>query len=311
MRRLLRTTTAAFAFSAIAVAAHAASGSFPLMNLPEASATGQRAIDLLGDQFDAVANYYKRSPAELRDMLLRDPLLRIDKRGRLYFVDTLDRPLAPTTANATPEGTATPASLGDTFTLHSRKGAKRTIYLDFNGAVLEDTAWNEGGGQLTAKPFDLDGNADTHFTALELERIQFIWQRVAEDYAPFDIDVTTEEPKAGKLNRKDNADDVYGTTALITSTVDFYDCNCGGIAYVGVFDSIGDFYKPALVFYDKLGSGNEKYVTEAASHEVGHNLGLNHDGYSGGAYYPGHGEGVTGWAPIMGVVYYQNLVQWS
>jgi len=311
MRRLLRTTTASLALCAIAAAAHAASGSFPLMNLPEASATGQRAIDLLGSQLDAVAAHYQRSPAELRAMLLNDPLLRIDRHGRLYFVDTLDRQLPPTSDNVTPEETATPAPLGDTFRLHSRKGAKRTIYLDFNGAVLEDTAWNGGGGPLTAKPFDLDGNVDTNFTAQELERIQFIWLRVAEDFAPFDIDVTTEEPKGGKLTRKDANDDVYGTTALITSTEDFYDCNCGGVAYVGVFDAIGDFNKPALVFYNKLGAGNEKYVTEATSHEVGHNLGLNHDGYSGGSYYPGHGEGVTGWAPIMGVGYYQNLVQWS
>jgi hypothetical protein len=83
------------------------------------------------------------------------------------------------------------------------------------------------------------------------------------------------------------------------------------VAYVGVFDSIGNYYKPALVFWNMLGAGNEKYVAEAISHEVGHNLGLSHDGYSGGDYYPGHGDGETGWAPIMGVGYYKSLVQWS
>jgi PKD repeat protein len=36
-------------------------------------------------------------------------------------------------------------------------------------------------------------------------------------------------------------------------------------------------------------------------------VGLLHDGYSGGGYYGGAG----GWAPIMGVGYYQPLVQWS
>jgi PKD repeat protein len=40
-------------------------------------------------------------------------------------------------------------------------------------------------------------------------------------------------------------------------------------------------------------------------------MGLLHDGYSGGGYYSGHGSGATGWAPIMGVGYYQSLVQWS
>jgi PKD repeat protein len=83
------------------------------------------------------------------------------------------------------------------------------------------------------------------------------------------------------------------------------------VAYIGIFDDTSDYYKPALVFYNQLGSGNEKYVAEAISHEAGHNVGLQHDGYSGGSYYAGHGSGATGWAPIMGVGYYQPLVQWS
>ena len=44
------------------------------------------------------------------------------------------------------------------------------------------------------------------------------------------------------------------------------------------------------------------------SHEVGHTLGLSHDGVTGGPeYYEGH----NGWASIMGVGYYQELTQWS
>ena len=54
-------------------------------------------------------------------------------------------------------------------------------------------------------------------------------------------------------------------------------------------------------------TGNPKYVAEAASHEVGHNIGLSHDGTSSVGYYQGHGS----WAPIMGVGYYKSLVQWS
>jgi len=65
------------------------------------------------------------------------------------------------------------------------------------------------------------------------------------------------------------------------------------------------------VFYDALGGGNEKYVAEAISHEAGHNTGLHHDGTSSQGYYTGHGSGATGWAPIMGVGYSKELVQWS
>jgi hypothetical protein len=55
---------------------------------------------------------------------------------------------------------------------------------------------------------------------------------------------------------------------------------------------------------------NAKLLAEAASHEVGHNLGLRHDGKTGtGAtgYYAGQGA----WAPIMGVGYNRPVAQWS
>ena len=79
---------------------------------------------------------------------------------------------------------------------------------------------------------------------------------------------------------------------------------------MGVF---GDPYRaPAYVFPANLGNGNPKYVAEAISHEVGHNLGLAHDGQidANGAtvsYYGGHGS----WAPIMGMGYYKPITQWS
>jgi len=134
---------------------------------------------------------------------------------------------------------------------------------------------------------------------------------VAEDYAAFDVNVTNEAVPLDRITRSGSADSVFGTTVLITQRKGVYSCNCGGVAYVGIFNDTSDYYKPALVFYDALGSGNEKYVAEAISHEAGHNMGLVHDGYSSGGYYQGHGSGATGWAPIMGVGYYQSLVQWS
>lgn len=284
----------------------------PTLLLSEAGASGQQAIELLGAQLPAVAAHYHKTSEELRALLLRDPLVRLDLNGRLYVVDTLERRLPPAPEHGPTRHAAglNPAPLDKTFTLHSKADAKRTIYLDFNGAVLQNTAWNSGGNTITALPFDIDGNP-ANFSDAELERMQYIWQRVAEDYAPFDIDVTTEEPPADRLTRSSNADDVYGTTVLVTHNAGVYDCSCGGVAYVGVYDNVGDFYKPALVFWNMLGTGNEKYVAEAASHEAGHNLGLSHDGWSGGGYYPGHGEGATGWAPIMGVGYYKDVVQWS
>jgi PKD repeat protein len=54
-------------------------------------------------------------------------------------------------------------------------------------------------------------------------------------------------------------------------------------------------------------SNSEKNIAEATSHEVGHNLGLSHDGTSSSSYYTGHGD----WAPIMGAGYYRSVTQWS
>jgi PKD repeat protein len=283
---------------------------FPQITLPDRVSKGQRAVNLLGPRLREVATWYGRSEDEFRQMLLRDRHLRLDQRGRLFVEDELEAPLpASTPAEQTVfDGTLLP--LDQTFLLHSRPGAQRTIYLNFKGATLSGTAWNGSSGTLNALPFDLDG-IPYSFSTAELQRIQYIWQRVAEDYAPFDVNVTTEAPPTAALTRSSNSDQVFGTTVLITRTTGVYNCSCGGVAYVGVFDNVGDFYKPALVFYDKLGSGNEKYVAEAISHEAGHNMGLGHDGTASSAYYSGHGSGATSWAPIMGVGYQRALVQWS
>jgi hypothetical protein len=290
---------------------HPAKTAFPQATLTEHRAQGDRAISLLGGRLSEVAAWYGKSPEEFSHLLRGDRSLMLDRQGRMFVEDHL---LVPLGAPATPalqsvnDGTLLPVD--QTFLLHSRPTAQRTIYLNFKGATLSGTAWNSAAPSITALPFDLDGVPGT-FTTAELQRIQAIWQRVAEDFAPFDVNVTTEPPAADKLTRSSGTDQVFGTTVLITKSPACTACSCGGVAYVGVFDDTGDYYKPALVFYNQLGAGNEKYVAEAISHEAGHNMGLNHDGTASVGYYQGHGSGATGWAPIMGVGYYQPLVQWS
>jgi PKD repeat protein len=280
---------------------------FPPLALPDAKAHGQRAIDLLGDRLPEVAAWYRKSPDELRALLLNDRMLKIDRRGRLFVEEEFiaPRPAGAESSQSTLlDGTLAP--LDQTFLLHSKPGAKRTIYLNFQGATLNNTAWGSG---LVAQPFDMDG-VPYSFSTAELQRIQYIWQRVAEDFAPFDVNVTTQAPSSDLITRSGAADDVFGTTVLITNRSGVYSCSCGGVAYLSIFDDTSDFYKPALVFWDALGSG-EKNVAEAISHEAGHNMGLAHDGTASVGYYEGHGSGATGWAPVMGVGYYRNLVQWS
>ena len=119
---------------------------------------------------------------------------------------------------------------------NSRPGAQRTIYLNFIGATITSTAWNSSSSTINAKPYDIDG-VPTSFSTTELQRIQYIWQRVAEDYAAFDVNVTTEAPAPDALTRSDRSDQIFGTTVVITDNNGVYNCTCGGVAYIGVFNS--------------------------------------------------------------------------
>jgi hypothetical protein len=203
--------------------------------------------------------------------------------------------------------------LASTFRLHSSPTATKTIYLDFNGHITTRTSWNNhpriGGVNFETPAFSTDADT-TKFSDAELERIQYIWQRVAEDFAPFDVDVTTEDMGEDALANTGGTDQEWGTRAAIGgSNKDWFKGSAGGIAYLNVFGmtSAG----PAFVFAKNLGNGNEKHTAEAISHEVGHNLGLCHDGCPPAAYFKGHGGGKTGWAPIMGSSYYKPVTQWS
>jgi hypothetical protein len=84
--------------------------------------------------------------------------------------------------------------------LHSRPEANRIIFLDFDGFTISGTAWNvdNGGADIVAPPCDTDGNPST-FGSSERTAIQQIWLRVSEDFAPFDVDVTTEYPGEAAL----------------------------------------------------------------------------------------------------------------
>lgn len=216
-------------------------------------------------------------------------------------------------AAATPIATALTIADTDVFNLETNPGASKTIYLNFLGANLNGTAWRPAGSTWDglAPAFTLDGDTSTNFSAAELAAIKEIFARVACDYAPFNVNVTTKAPTSAQINRSSSSDSVYGTVCLfsnISSQTGY--SGAGGVAYVGVFNSVNaEYYKPALVFPSQLANA-AKYIAEAASHEIGHNLNLGHDGTSTSGYYSGQGSS-PGWAPIMGVGYYKSLTQFS
>lgn|GEM_PF-1374772 len=246
--------------------------------------------------------------------LAEDETFWLDQCGQGYYVEGV-RPSDPRSADALDAGILA-APLSETFALQSKPGSRRTIYLDFLGGEVSGTAWNElftyNGVKYPTfvnEPYSLDAQVDTDFSDAELSSIQRVWQSVAEDYAPFDVNVTTKDLGVDAIDRSSSADLDYGIRVMITRTNPYGDtCGCGGVAYVGVFNNASNhlFYNPAWVF--TKGSGvSSKGIAEAAAHEAGHTFGLQHHGTSRAGYY----NGAQPWAAIMGAGYYQPVTQWS
>lgn len=233
-----------------------------------------------------------------------------DDAGRQIFV--MGTPENPETLPLEPESPGGFSLAGlEVPALSSKAGALKTIYLDFTGHTTSNTYWNSktSGAPIVTPAYSSDADV-TNFSAGELAQIQEIWQRVAEDYAPFDVNVTTVEPQLSSLEKAGADDTSWGVRVVIGGrSSDWFGGGAGGVAYIGSFNASNDL--PVFVFPGDLGNGYARYVAEAASHEVGHSLGLPHQGTDTVGYYTGSGTGATGWAPIMGVGYYQALTTWS
>ncbi len=238
--------------------------------------------------------------------------LRADANGGIYYEDPAP-PAGPVSGEAAlPEtsGAALPVSpFPASLHFHSRPGAPNVIYLNFGGETVVNTEWNTslGRAEIPALAFSADADLTTFSDAEQLV-IRRVWERVAEDYAPFNVDVTTERPAVfttrtahALITRHTDADGLDNPSA-----------GSGGVAYVNLFANTGYArYRPAWIYHDNLGH-EESFIAEATSHEIGHNLGLSHDGTTAGsAYYNGHGTGETSWGPLMGTGYNRNVSQWS
>ena len=238
--------------------------------------------------------------------------LQVDPAGGIFYADKFTLAPAPAAASTEPivSAAAVPVSpFPASLRFHSRPGAANVLYINFSGESVSNTAWNTllGRTVIPAVPFSTDGDFTT-FSDAEQSAIKRIWQRMAEDYAPFNIDVTTERP-ATFTTRTTHAVITRNTDA---NGLDNPAATSGGVAYVNVFASPSfSTYRPAWIYFNNL-AYDESYISEAASHEIGHNMGLSHDGRTDGyEYYGGHGSGDTSWGPLMGTGYNRNVSQWS
>jgi PKD repeat protein len=271
-----------------------------------------RAKDADAPAQSAAALRLRMSLERFRELAVRQPSLHVSRSGTVAYKCARPRP-AGSSARIVGEDNSTflapaPQPLANTFALHSRPTATRKLYLDFDGHVITGTDWNvDFTDPITVAAFDIDG-VPGNFSDAERTVIQQIWRRVAEDYAPFDIDVTTEDPGVDGIVSNAPGDPNVGVRALIGDDAAYIgeDPASGilGLALVGTFGGVLD--NPALVFSVSHGT-DYAMIADTVSHEVGHTLGLEHHGDALNEYYGGHGI----WAPIMGSGPSDSVSQWS
>lgn len=180
--------------------------------------------------------------------------------------------------------------------LNSYSSAPPVIFLDFDGQYISGTMWNTSG-PFTCNPSGLNNSQITE-----------VFNRVAEDFRPFNINITTSQTSfnAAPFNRR--------IRVVITTSNDWYGSGAGGVAFISSFTWGDD--TPCFVF-SALQAFNTKNIAEAVSHEAGHTLGLRHQSsYNSSCvklsdYNWGIGTGEIGWAPIMGASYNQNMSLWN
>jgi hypothetical protein len=181
--------------------------------------------------------------------------------------------------------------------LNSNPTAPVDVYLNFLGDFT--THWGSYSN-ITTPVFDLDGDPTT-FSSAELTAIDHVWQRVSEDFAPFNVNITTVDPGIFPNGVAMKVDIGGGGSWLGTPA--------GGVAYIDNFTSPVD--NVVFVFPDSLGR-NEKNIAEASSHETGHAFGLQHQSLfdPNGIKLQEYNPGSAGWAPIMGNSYSAALSTW-
>ncbi|MDQ2720482.1 MAG: T9SS type A sorting domain-containing protein [Bacteroidota bacterium] len=179
--------------------------------------------------------------------------------------------------------------------LSSFPKAKATIFLDFDGHYVQASSWN-GGVPFYCVPSGLND-----------EQITEVFNRVAEDYRPFNINITTDSTVflAAPLTQR--------IRIIVTLTSGWY-LGVGGVSYTGSFTWGDD--TPGFVFPNRL-SFKPKNIAECCSHESGHTVGLSHQAkYNSSCnlltvYNDGAGTGEASWAPVMGNSYGRNLSGWN
>lgn len=294
------------------------------------SATSKQASTASDAEITKAAKLAGIDIAKLKLVAKRDKDLRIGKKtGGAFYA--CSRTASKIANPSDPESftTATLFPFTKTFVLHSRPGATKVIYLDFNGHVIKGALWNTDqlATSITVPAFDLDGKPST-FNYVEHAMIQKIWKEVSDAFAAFDVDVTTQDPGVENIRYtlKSPVDTNYGTrvcfggkSSYVPNLIQAGDDPDGilGVTELNSFNfqisSVAYANDcPVLIFSDSIyQKGSAKDVADTAVHELGHAFNLNHsttdDGTTQVEYYAGHND----WASYMGDTMGKSVAQWT
>jgi hypothetical protein len=203
--------------------------------------------------------------------------------------------------------------------LSSLPGAAKTILLDFDGDF--QSVWNRTDWGQTYR------NVSSGASNLSAAEISKVWETVAEDFAPFNVNVTTVEPPSFKNNvalriviTGDMTAQLVNGKSIINLSGDRFITNDNGATLRpnSGYAAIGSFTnaEPNVVYvFGKFLStsawgttspeGHTRslaaLVANTASHEAGHSFGLlHHEGVDASGFASNYHVGGSLTTPIMG-----------